>query len=133
LRSAPGRAAEPRRGTGELEQLLAIGGATWRLRATAARHGGAGKSQQGLGERRAGELEGQVVGLERRGAAGSAGACRQGAMGGGAEQQRETEREGREEGDEDFCIIFQKSKWCTVKYNFISNHSQKKICPKAKV
>jgi hypothetical protein len=34
----------------------------WRLRATAARRGGAGKSQQGSGERRAGELEGQVCG-----------------------------------------------------------------------
>jgi hypothetical protein len=26
-----------------------------------------------------------------------------------------TEREGREEDDEDFCVVFQKSKGCTVK------------------
>jgi hypothetical protein len=83
---------ESRRGTGEREQLLATDGATWRPRATAAQHGGAGKNQQGLDGRRAGELEGQVVGLERRGAAGSAGARRQGAAVGGAEQQRKTER-----------------------------------------
>jgi hypothetical protein len=111
----PGHAAEPRRGTGEREQLLATSGATWRLRAMAARRGGAEKSQQGSGERRAGELEGQVVGLEWRGAAGSAGACRRGVAGGGAEQQREIERKGREEDDEDLSIIFQKSKGCTVK------------------
>jgi hypothetical protein len=60
----------------------------WRLRLPAARHGGAGRGQQGLGERRAGDLEGQVVRLKRRGAAGSAGARRRGAAGGGAEQQR---------------------------------------------
>jgi hypothetical protein len=69
----------------------------------------------GSGERRPGELEGQVVGLERRGAAGSVGARWRRDAGGGAEQQRETEREGREEDDEDFSIIFQKSKGCTVK------------------
>jgi hypothetical protein len=45
----------------------------WRLRATATRRGGAGKSQWGSGERRAGKLEGQVVGLGRRGAASSVG------------------------------------------------------------
>jgi hypothetical protein len=39
-------------GTGEPEQLLATGGAMWRLRATAARRGEAGRSQQGSGERR---------------------------------------------------------------------------------
>jgi hypothetical protein len=33
----------------------------WRLQATAARRGGAWKSQRGSGERRAGKLEGQVV------------------------------------------------------------------------
>jgi hypothetical protein len=87
----------------------------WRLRATAARRGGVGGSQQRSGERREGELEGQVVDLEWRGAAVSAGACRRGAAGGGAEQQREIGREGREEDDEDFSIIFQKSKGCTVK------------------
>jgi hypothetical protein len=81
---------------GEREQLLATGGATWRLQATAARRGGGEKSQQGSGERRAGELEGQVVGLEWRGAAGSAGARWQGVVGGGAEQQRN--REGGERG-----------------------------------
>jgi hypothetical protein len=36
---------------GELEQLLATGGVTWRLRATVVRCGRAGKSQQGSGER----------------------------------------------------------------------------------
>jgi hypothetical protein len=72
------------------------GGTRWR----------GGESQQRSGERRAGELEGQVVGLERRGAAGSMGACRRRAAGGGAEQQRETEREGREEDDEDPSVIF---------------------------
>jgi hypothetical protein len=56
-----------------------------------------------------------VVELERRGAVVSAGARRRGAAGCGAEQQRETERKGREEDDEDFSIIFQKSKGCTVK------------------
>jgi hypothetical protein len=80
----------------ELEQLLATGSATWRLRVTAARHGGAGKNQHGSGEKRAGELEGQVVGLERRGAAVKAGARRRGATVGGAEQQRN--REGGERG-----------------------------------
>jgi hypothetical protein len=65
-------------------------------------------------EWRAGELEGQVVDLERRGAAVSAGACRRGAAGGEAEQQRETEREGREEDDEDLSVFFQKSKGYTV-------------------
>jgi hypothetical protein len=93
---APGHAAGLRRGTGESEQLLAIGGATWQLRAAAARHGGAGRSQHGSGERRPGELEGQVVGLERRGAAVSMGARRRGAAVGGSEQQRN--REGEERG-----------------------------------
>jgi hypothetical protein len=65
-----------KKSTGELEQLLASGGTTWRLRAMAARCGGAGRSQQGSGERRAGELEGQVVELERRGEAVSAGTRR---------------------------------------------------------
>jgi hypothetical protein len=102
----PGHAAEPRRGTGKRELLLATGGARWRLRATAARRGGAGKKPAGSGKRRAGELEGQVVGLERRGAAGSTGAHRRRAAGGGAEQQRETEREGREEDNEDPSVIF---------------------------
>jgi hypothetical protein len=60
----------------------------WRLRATAARCGGAERSQQGLSERRLGELEGQLVGLERRGAGGSVRARRRGAAGGGAELQR---------------------------------------------
>jgi hypothetical protein len=87
----------------------------WRLRAMAARRGRAGKNQQGSGEWRAGELEGQVVGLERRGAAVSARARRRGAAVGGAEQQRKTEREGREEDDEDPSVIFRKSKECTVK------------------
>jgi hypothetical protein len=77
-----------KKSTSELEELLASGGSTWQLRATAARHGGAGRSQQGSGERRAGELEGQVVKLKRRGAVGNAGARRRGAAGGGAEQQR---------------------------------------------
>jgi hypothetical protein len=104
-----------KKSTGELEQLLASGGTTGRLRATAARRGGAGRSQPGSGERWAGELEGQVVDLERRGAAVSAGARRRGAAGGGAEQQRETEREGREEDDEDLSVFFQKSKGYTVK------------------
>jgi hypothetical protein len=36
------------------------------------------------------------------------------AAGGGAEQQRETEREGREEDDEDLSVFFQKSKGYTV-------------------
>jgi hypothetical protein len=31
------------------------------------------------------------------------------------QSSRETEREGREEDDEDFSVIFQKSKGCTVK------------------
>jgi hypothetical protein len=47
-----------------------------------------GRSQQGSGEQRAGELEGQVGWLKWRGAAGSARAHRGGAVGGGAEQQR---------------------------------------------
>jgi hypothetical protein len=50
---APGHAVGLRRGTGEPEQLLATGGATWRLRVTAARCGGAGRSQPGSSERRA--------------------------------------------------------------------------------
>jgi hypothetical protein len=75
-------------GTGELEQRLASGGATWRLRPMVARRGGAGGSQQRSGERRAGELEGQVVRLKRRKAGGSARARRPGAACGGAEQQR---------------------------------------------
>jgi hypothetical protein len=62
-----------------------------------------------------GELEGQVVGLEWRGAAGSAGARRRGAAVGGAEQQRKTEREGRQEDNEVPSVIFQKSKDCTLK------------------
>jgi hypothetical protein len=74
-----------------------------------------GEKTAGSGERRPGELEGHVVGLERRGAAGSAGARRRGAAGGGVEQQRETEREGREEDDEALSVIFLKSKGCTVK------------------
>jgi hypothetical protein len=77
-----------KKSTGEPEQLLATGGATWRLWATAARRGVAGRSQQGSGKRRAGNLEGQVVRLKRRGAASNAGARRRGAAGGGAEQQR---------------------------------------------
>jgi hypothetical protein len=60
----------------------------WQLRVPAARRGGAGRGQQGSGERRAADLEGQVVRLKRRGAAGSAGARWQGVAGGGAEQQR---------------------------------------------
>jgi hypothetical protein len=36
-------------------------------------------------------------------------------VGGGAEQHRETKREGREEDDEDPSVIFQKNKECTVK------------------
>jgi hypothetical protein len=47
-----------------------------RLRVPAARREGAGRGQQGSGERRAGDLEGQVVRLKRRGAAGSVGARR---------------------------------------------------------
>jgi hypothetical protein len=74
-----------------------------------------GEKPAGSGEQRPGALEGQVLGLKRRGANGSAGARRRGAMGGGVEQQRETEREGREEDDKDFSIIFQKSKGCTIK------------------
>jgi hypothetical protein len=46
-RKAPGRAAGTRRGTGELEQLLAAGSAAWWLRATATRRGGAGKASRG--------------------------------------------------------------------------------------
>jgi hypothetical protein len=65
-----------KKGTSEMEQLLAACGATWRLRATAARLGGAEGGQQRSGKRRAGELEGQVVRLKQRGAAGSAGARR---------------------------------------------------------
>jgi hypothetical protein len=65
----------------------------WRLRATAARRGGAGKSQQGLGERWAGELEGQVVRLGWRGAAGSLGDRQHGGAG-----QRSSETEGGERG-----------------------------------
>jgi hypothetical protein len=65
---------------------LGDGGTTWR----------GGEKPAGSGERRPGELEGQVVGLERRGAGGSMGAHRQGAAGGGAEQQRN--REGGERG-----------------------------------
>jgi hypothetical protein len=34
-----------KKNTGKLEQLLASDGATWRLRATAARRGGAARSQ----------------------------------------------------------------------------------------
>jgi hypothetical protein len=60
----------------------------WQLRATAARCGGAGKSKRGSGEQRAGELEGQVVGLERQEVAGSVGDHRRGATDGAAEQQR---------------------------------------------
>jgi hypothetical protein len=59
-----------KKNTGEVEQLLASGGATWQLRATAARRGGAARSQQGSGERWAGDLEGQVVRLKRGGGAG---------------------------------------------------------------
>jgi hypothetical protein len=39
------------------EQLLAVGGATWRLWAAVVRRGWAGKTPAGSGERRAGELE----------------------------------------------------------------------------
>jgi hypothetical protein len=81
------------------------GGTTWR----------GGEKLAGSSEWRPGALEGQVVWLKWRGANGSAGARRQGAASGEAEQQRETEREGREEDDEDFSVIFQKSKGCTVK------------------
>jgi hypothetical protein len=81
------------------------GGMTWR----------GGEKPAGSGERRPSELEGQVVRLERRGAAGSVGARRRRAAIVGAEQQRNREREGREEDDEDFSEIFQKSKGCTVK------------------
>jgi hypothetical protein len=81
------------------------GGTTWRGR----------EKPAGSGGRRASELEGQVVGLERQGAAGSTGAHRQGAAVSGAEQQRNREGGKREEDDEDFSVIFQKSKWCTVK------------------
>jgi hypothetical protein len=55
------------------------------------------------------------VGLERRGAAGNAGARWRGAAVGGAEQQRNREEGEREEDDGDFSEIFQKSKGCTVK------------------
>jgi hypothetical protein len=77
-----------KKNTGKLEQLLVSDGATWWLRATAARCGGAARSQQGFGKRRAGDLEDQVVRLKWRGAAGSAGAHRRRVAGGGAEQQR---------------------------------------------
>jgi hypothetical protein len=56
-----------------------------------------------------------VVVLERRGAAGNAGARRRGAAVDGVEQQRDREEGEREEDDEDFSVIFQKSKGCTVK------------------
>jgi hypothetical protein len=79
---------ENKKGVGELEQLLAVRRRAWRLRVPAVRRGGAGRGQQGSGERRAGDLEGQVVRLKRRGAAGSARARRRGAAGCGAEQQR---------------------------------------------
>jgi hypothetical protein len=77
----------------------------WRLRATAARRGGVGKSHQGSGEQWAGELEGQVVRLGWRGAAGSPGDHRRA---GGGRRSSETEKEGREEDDGDLFAIFQK-------------------------
>jgi hypothetical protein len=55
-----------------------------------------GEEPAGVGQAAAGKLEGQVVDLERRGAAVSAGAHRQGEAGGGAEQQRN--REGGDRG-----------------------------------
>jgi hypothetical protein len=81
-----------KKNTGELEQLLVSGGTTWRLGPTAARRGGVGGSQQRSGERRAGELKGQVVRLKRRGAAGSTGARWRGAAGGGGRGERKTMR-----------------------------------------
>jgi hypothetical protein len=74
-----------------------------------------GEKPAGSSGRRASELEGQVVGLERQGAAGSVGARWQGAAIGGAEQQRNREGGEREEDDEDFSVIFQKSKGCPEK------------------
>jgi hypothetical protein len=44
------------------EQLLAAGGATWRLRAAAVRRGWEGKTPAGSGEQRAGELEARWCG-----------------------------------------------------------------------
>jgi hypothetical protein len=82
------------------------------LRATAARYGRVGKSQQGSGERRAGELESQVVWVEWRGATGSPGDYRRG---GGGRRSRATERKGREEDDGDLFSIIQKFKSFTIK------------------
>jgi hypothetical protein len=44
----------------------------------------------------------------------------------------ETEREGREEDDEDFSKIFKKNKGRTVKYNFVSKHIPNENMPKIK-
>jgi hypothetical protein len=84
----------------------------WRLRAMAARRGRAWKSQQGSGEQRAGELESQVVRVERRGAAGSPGDRRRG---GCRRRSRATQRKGREEDDGDLFAIIQKFKGFTIK------------------
>jgi hypothetical protein len=48
-------------------------------------------------------------------AASNAGARQRGAAVGGAEKQRNRDGGEREEDDEDFSVIFQKSKGCTVK------------------
>jgi hypothetical protein len=87
-RKAPGRIADPGRGTGKLEQLLVAGGTRGGRGRRRRDVAGRGKVS-GVGRAAAGELEGQVVGLEWRGAAGSARNHRRGAAGGGAEQQRE--------------------------------------------
>jgi hypothetical protein len=102
----------------------------WRLRATAARRGGAGKSQWGSGERRAGELEGQVVGLERRGAAGSAGDHRRGAAGGAAEQLR---GRGERKTTGTCSKFFKSSRGSLGSKIFFQTIAQMNMCPKAKV
>jgi hypothetical protein len=87
-RRAFGRAARSRGVTGELEQLLAAGGTRGGYRRRRRDMARRGKSQQGSGEWRAGELEVQVVWVEWQGAAGSPGDGRRGVAGGVAEQQR---------------------------------------------
>jgi hypothetical protein len=79
-----------------------------RLRATTARRGGAGKSQQGSGERAGGP------GGAGRAARGNWQPGGSPAKGGGR-RSRATERKGREEDDGDLFTIFQKFKGFTVK------------------
>jgi hypothetical protein len=102
---------EPRRGRGELEQLLAAGGT--RGDCGRRRHDVAGRGKASRLGRAAG---GRAVGPggAGRAARGTWQRGRSPARDGG-QCSRETEREGREEDDRDFFAIFQKFKGFTVK------------------